>query len=225
MTTSGTYTFSDNTQVNQIITESFERLGIFGEQVSGDMMSSAINSFNYLLTSWVGDESRQWAYTSLFQHACVPGQMSFQLLDGQYDIIDMVYRLNNVDVGMSQISRTEYLYITEKTIQSVPTQWFLDKSVYPARVYMYPVPNTPLITLVYTVVSMPQDINDPSFQPNATPWYTEALTAGLTARLAEKFKPEVIQEKKALADIAYGQASRGDLNQEATRIRSPYRFG
>ncbi len=226
MATSGTYNFSDKTQVAQIITEAFERLGFFGEQVSGDMMSAAINSFNYMLTSWTGDESKQWAYKSLQEHALIPYQASFQLNDGEYDIITMVYRNNGIDIGMSEISREEYLYITDKRVQSsTPVLWFTDKATYPPTIYLYPVPNTLLTSLVYSVVKLPQDISDPSFMAAVTPWWIEGMTAGLTARLAEKFKPEVYQDKAALAEIEYKRSSRADLDQTNVRLRTPYRFG
>lgn len=225
MATSGTFNFSDNTQAAQIIVEAFERLGIFGEQVSGDMLSSGLHSFNYMLTSWTGDESKQWAMTSLKEHVCVPGEASFSLDNGEYDILDMVYRENNIDIGMSQISRSEYLLINAKYIQSSPVQYFLDKSQYPPVIYLYPVPNSALLSLIYTVVKLPEDISDPSYLAAVTPWWIEAMTAGVTARLATKFKPEMAQDKMVIADIEYRRASRADLDQTNCRIRSPYKFG
>lgn len=225
MTTSGTFNFSDNTQVALIITEAFERIGFFGEQVSGDMMSSGLTSFNFMLNSWTRDESKQWALTSLEEYFPVPGVVSFQLPNGQYDVLDMIYRQNGVDIGMSQISRDEYLLINVKTIQSTPVQYFVDKSTYPPTIYLYPVPNSTTISLIYTAVNLPEDISNPAFMAAVTPWWLEAMAAGLAARLAAKFKPELAQQMKIEADQAYRESSRADVDNTSARIRTPYKFG
>lgn len=227
MATSGTYTFGVNTQIAQIITEAFERLGIFGEQVSGDMMTSAINSLNFMFNSWGSDESKQWTINTLVQYPITTPQLgipTFQLAAGQYDILDMAYRYQGIDIGMAQISRDEYLLVSQKTVQSVPVNYFVDKSTTPPTVYLYPVPNSTLITLLYNAVSLPQDVTDPSFRIPNTPWWTESVAAGLTARLADKFKKELYQEKVAEAEAFYRKASRSDVDQTNARIRTPYKF-
>lgn len=225
MTTSGTFNFSNNTRVALIITEAFERIGLFGEQVSGDMMSSAIHSFNFMLNSWTRDESKQWALTSLEQYFPAVGQTSFQLNNGQYDVLDMIYRQNGVDIGMSQISRDEYLLINVKTVQSTPVQYFCDKSTYPPTIYLYPVPNSTTISLIFTAVNLPQDIDNPAFLAAVTPWWLEAMAMGLAARLAAKFKPEAAEQLRLEADQAYRESSRADVDNTSCRIRTPYKFG
>jgi hypothetical protein len=60
MATSNTYTFGTNTQIDDLIRESFERIGIIGDQITGLQIQSAITSANLELTSWQGKVPLQW---------------------------------------------------------------------------------------------------------------------------------------------------------------------
>jgi len=224
MATSGTYNFYTSEQLVQFITEAFERLGFMGEQVSGDMMTSAINSLNFMFANWTGDKSRQWAIKLVYQ-TIVPMQSNFTMPIGSYDILDMVNRLNNIDIGMSQISRDEYLLINYKLAStSNPVNYFVDKSVSPPVVYLYPVPNTTQTSLIYNALMVSPDVNDVSLTSGCTPYWNDAISAGLCERLAEKFKPEVYMEKAAIARDTYSRASRADGDLTSVRISSPYTF-
>jgi len=145
---------------------------------------------------------------------------------GSYDILDMVNRLNNIDIGMSQISRDEYLLINYKQAQtSNPVNYFVDKTHYPPTVFLYPVPNTTQTTIMYNALMVSPDVNDVSLQSGATPWWQDAISAGLCERLAEKFKPESYMEKAAISKETYIRARRADGDKTDARIRTPYKFG
>lgn len=60
MTTSNTYTFGSNTQVDDLLKESYERIGIIGDQLTGLQIQSAIMSANLELTAWQGKVPLQW---------------------------------------------------------------------------------------------------------------------------------------------------------------------
>ncbi len=60
MATSNSYTFGSNTQVDDLIRESFERIGMIGDEVTGLKIQSAIMSANLELTSWQGKVPLQW---------------------------------------------------------------------------------------------------------------------------------------------------------------------
>lgn len=229
MATSGTYDFSSSTQIASIVTEAFERLGVFGEQVSGDMLRSATHSLNYLVTEWLQDGSRQFAIQQ-FTYQPEPNQQgqyaaSFQMPAGCYDILSMVSRLNGIDIGMTCISREEYLFISDKAVGSAQcVNYWIDKTTYPATIVLYPLPNTTTQSIVYNALQATTDINDPSLQPGVTPWWLDALASGLAARLAEKFKPERYEEKMGIYTRAYTLARRADVDQVYARVRSAYRF-
>jgi len=225
MATSGTYNFYSSEQLVQFITEAFERLGFMGEQVSGDMMTSAINSLNFMFANWTSDGSKQWGI-KLINQAIVPGQASFQMPVGSYDIIDMITRLNGIDIGMSQISRDEYLLISQKNVQSTQSvNYFVDKTAYPPTVYLYPVPLNTTQGILYNALMVSPDANDMSLMSGATPWWNDAIAAGLCARMAEKFKPEQFKDKMAVAELTYIRASRADGDKTDVRLRTPYKFG
>jgi hypothetical protein len=225
MATSGTYNFYSSEQLVQFITEAFERLGFMGESVSGDMMTSAINSMNFMFMNWTGDKSRQWAI-KLVNQTIVPGQASFQMPVGSYDILDMITRLNGIDIGMSQISRDEYLLISDKQVQSTQSvNYFVDKSYSPPVVFLYPIPLNTTQGILYNAMMVSPDVNDVSLMSGTTPYWNDAIAAGLCERLAEKFKPEIYLEKVAVARETYQRASRADGDLTDARIRTPYKFG
>lgn len=60
MVTSNTYTFGSNTQVDDLIRESYERIGTVGDELTGLKVQSAIMSANLELTNWQGKVPLQW---------------------------------------------------------------------------------------------------------------------------------------------------------------------
>lgn len=60
MSTSNTYTFGSNTQVDDLFREAYERIGIIGSKITGMQVASALMSSNLELTSWQGRVPLQW---------------------------------------------------------------------------------------------------------------------------------------------------------------------
>lgn len=60
MATSNTYEFGTNTQIDDLIRESFERIGISGNEFTGLQTQSAVMSANLELTSWMGKVPLSW---------------------------------------------------------------------------------------------------------------------------------------------------------------------
>jgi len=60
MVTSNTYTFGSNTEIDDLIRESFERIGTVGDELTGLKVQSAIMSANLELTNWQGRVPLQW---------------------------------------------------------------------------------------------------------------------------------------------------------------------
>ena len=60
MATSNTYEFGTSTQIDDLIRESFERIGIIGNEFTGLQIQSAIMSANLELTSWQGKVPLSW---------------------------------------------------------------------------------------------------------------------------------------------------------------------
>ena len=73
MVTSNTYEFGVHTQIDDFIRESFERIGIIGNELTGLQAQSAIMSANLELTSWMGKVPLSWTRKRLM----------FSLFEGQ----------------------------------------------------------------------------------------------------------------------------------------------
>jgi hypothetical protein len=78
MSTSNTYTFGTSTQIDDLIRESFERIGIVGDMFTGQQIQSAILSANLELTSWQGRVPLQWTRKRFLQ-SLYTGQATYQL--------------------------------------------------------------------------------------------------------------------------------------------------
>lgn len=89
MVTSNTYAFGTNTQIDDLIRESFERIGIIGDDFTGLMTESAIMSANLELTSWTGRTPLSWMRKQLMV-SLVNGQPIYQLPTNISNIIDVI---------------------------------------------------------------------------------------------------------------------------------------
>lgn len=78
MVTSNTYTFGSNTQVDDLIRESYERIGTVGDELTGLKVQSAIMSANLELTNWQGKVPLQWM-RKRFLISLYVGQPTYQL--------------------------------------------------------------------------------------------------------------------------------------------------
>ncbi len=89
MTTSNTYLFGTNTQIDDLIRESFERIGIIGNDVTGLQVQSAVMSANLELTAWMGRVPLSWLRRK-FLISLYAGQPIYQLPVKLTQIIDVV---------------------------------------------------------------------------------------------------------------------------------------
>lgn len=89
MATSNTYDFGTNTQIDDLIRESFERIGIIGNDFTGLQIQSAIMSANLELTSWQGKIPLQWT-RKRFMTSLLINQPTYLLPETITRVIDMV---------------------------------------------------------------------------------------------------------------------------------------
>ncbi|MGL5716276.1 MAG: hypothetical protein ACRCX2_24875 [Paraclostridium sp.] len=84
-TTSGRYTFQV-IEVEVIIREAFERIGILGEFVEAQKLLAARNSINFLLLEWMNKSVNLWTLQSTYL-ALTPNQGQYTLTDTISDVI------------------------------------------------------------------------------------------------------------------------------------------
>jgi hypothetical protein len=88
MTTSNSYVFGTDTQIDALIRESFERIGIIGNDLTGLHIQSAIMSANLELTSWQGKVPLSWT-RKRFMFSVYVGQPTYLLPKSITRILDV----------------------------------------------------------------------------------------------------------------------------------------
>jgi hypothetical protein len=104
MSTSNSYVFGTNTQIDQFFREAFERVGIEGNKISQPLVTSAQMSANLALSSWMGKGPNTWmrkrGLINLYSN-----QSTYQLPTNITYIVDVIaiqpYRLNSDGFAIS----------------------------------------------------------------------------------------------------------------------------
>ena len=136
MATSGSSDFEPD--VAEYIEEAFERCGL--EYRTGYDGVTARRSLNLLFADWANRGLNQWTVTNSTT-TLAQGDQFLDLSATTIDVLDVVIRrtegTTTTDISMGQIGRSEYWNLPDKSTQSRPTQWFLDKQITP-RLYIWP---------------------------------------------------------------------------------------
>jgi len=219
MTATNTYLFDPN--LAEIADDAFERIGMDPATVTGRHIRSFRRSLNLLLSQWNTREIHQWA-TVRAQQTVAPGMQSFQLPTGALDILTMVVRRDGSDTELNPIGRDEYLAIADKDIRGRPDRFFVDRQIGRPTVYIWQAGENSTDVLDFWYVRRLQDGGTGQNTPDVPVYFTEALTAGMAMKLAEKYAPERLQEKAMLYEAAFREAlieggSRADLHIEYRR--------
>lgn len=88
MATSNTYNFGENTQIDDLLRESFERIGIIGNELTGLQTQSALMSANLELTAWQGKVPLSWTRKK-FMFQIYAGQPAYLLPKTITRIVDV----------------------------------------------------------------------------------------------------------------------------------------
>lgn len=89
MATSNTYEFGLNTQVDDLFRESFERIGVIGNELTGLQIQSAVMSANLELTSWQGKVPLSWT-RKRFMTSLYVNQANYSVPRSVTRVVDVV---------------------------------------------------------------------------------------------------------------------------------------
>ena len=117
-TTSGTHTFEKGFSIDEIIEESFERMGI--QNVTGYQLKTSRRSLNIMFQEWDNRGIHYWqvannnltlvadkAVYTMFR-STADGTSDATAVYGVDDILEASYRDNNVDAPLTKIARSAY---------------------------------------------------------------------------------------------------------------------
>ena len=136
MALSGTSTFT--LTVNDVIQEAYDRIG--GDPILGYDVRSARRSMNIMFSDWANRGYNQWTveYKTL---AVTTGTTEYTLDYDTVDIINANIQISNgSEYAMTALGLNDYAAISNKTTQSRPTQYYLQRLNTPV-LKIYPAPD------------------------------------------------------------------------------------
>ena len=160
-TTSGTATLDKTFSIDEIIEESFERIGL--NSVAGYQMKSARRSLNILFQEWGNRGIHYWeiAETNIDM---IQGQAEYKFfresadgtsatttptngIYGMSDVLEAQLRSNRTqttqaDSPMTKVDRSTYGGFSNKLSQGTPNQYFVQRFIDHVSISVYPTPDS-----------------------------------------------------------------------------------
>lgn len=212
MTSSGAFSFAPENQ--DILMEAWERLQKDPASLTGPIADSAMRSLNLMLAGWATRGINFFALEAV-EVALVEGTAGYATSEGTLDVLNMTLELTTLNPGieraMRPIGRSEWANIADKTLPGAPTQYWVEKILPTPVIHLFPTPDSNPATISYYRIRQFYSATALALETPDAPWlYYDALAAGLAARLAEKYAPELFDQKRGLAGEAYEAAFRED---------------
>lgn len=196
MATTGTYLYDP--QIAEVMDEAFERGALMDPKDIGQRhIESFFRSLRTMLNSeWSNLGERRWMIEQTSEPMTVD-KFQFRLPIGAIDVVGMVLRRNNADTEMYAISREDYLAIPDKTINGRPDRWWVDRqagnfstTLSNKVVNLWQRGSNTTDEIVYDYLRQIQDPGAPRNTLQIPANAMAALMAGMSAYMAEKFRPE-----------------------------------
>ena len=214
MATSGSVTFRPN--VEEIISESFERCGIDPQTRTGHHAIAARRSLNLLFSEFANRGINYWTVT---QNTLTlsDGTANYTLPAGTIDILDAVIREDSTDQIVNRITLQEYNQIPNKTNEGKPSQYMIDRQYTPI-IYFWLVPDK-TYTLNYWVMNQQEDITASNQDTDIPYRWTDTICAGLATKVAMKYAPDKFQLLNEVYERAFSFAASSDNDGVSLRVQ------
>jgi hypothetical protein len=219
MATSGTFAFRPD--VEEIIAESFERVGMDAQNMTGYQARAARRSLNLLFSEFANRGINYWAVQNNTL-ALTQGTTTYTLPVGTIDLIDVVIRENiggtQSDTVLPRVSISDYNQIPNKTTQAKPSQYMLDKQ-YTPELYVWQVPDNNNYSLVYWSINQLEDVTASNQDADIPYRWSDCICAGLASKLALKYMPDKFNILNQVYERAFEFAASTDNDGVTLRIR------
>jgi len=233
MTTSGTYSFDP--ALVEVTDEAFERIGIDPKDLNSRHFRAARRSLEFMLASWANVGILLWAVDQVTV-TLTQGTASYATPVGTTAILEMILRRVSgsvyFDTVIFPMQRDEYLAIPSKTQQGLPSRYYFDRTMTLASVPVVAGATGPTIILwsspdrstdqmIYYRLRRLQDAGVGTNTLDVPYRWQEALAAGLTARMAEKFMPVSADSSIKQSSLNKRAKEALDLAMQEDRQRAP----
>ncbi len=247
-TTSGTTTFGKDFTIDEIVEESFERLGI--HNVTGYQLKSSRRSLNILLQEWGNRGIHYWEIRDT-NIDLVEGQDTYKLYRSSAeattagdqattknnsnaaenvfsvsDILESQLRSNTIgstdqsDTPMTKIDRSTYGGLSNKKSKGTPNQYWVERFIDRTEIHVYPTPDS-TNAAKHVHIYYIKRIDDVGDYTNATdlPFrFIPCMISGLTYYLSQKYAPQLTQGMKLLYEDELQRALAEDGSASSTYI-------
>ena len=218
MATSGSKDFE--LDVSDYIEEAFERCGL--EVRTGYDMKTAKRSLNLMLAEWANRGLNQWTIKNRSE-TMVQGTGNYTLNADVIDVLSVVVRRNGTDYALERLSWDEYLSIPNKTTQSRPNQFFLDRQSTPV-LKLWPVAENSTDVVIYDCLTRMDDADTYTNTVDMPFRFYPCLAAGLAYYIAMKRAPNRIQLLKAVYEEEFERAMQEDRDRASFNVVPQYQY-
>ena len=238
MASSGTTTFESGFAIDDIIQESYDRVGI--RVVSGYQLKSARRSLNILFQEWANRGLHYWEIGNA-NLDLVEGQASYILyrsatdgtsattipasLYGVDDILEATFRTNRGtttqnDSALTKINRSTYSGLSNKLSKGQPSQYYVQRFIDNITLNIYPTPDATAAAkeVSFYYVKRIEDVGGYSNTADVPYRFVPCMVAGLAYYLSQKYKPELVQQMKLLYEDEFNRALTEDGSSSSTYI-------
>ena len=237
-TTSGTTTFDKTFAIDEIIEDSFERIGL--NSVAGYQLKSARRSLNILFQEWGNRGIHYWEIDEL-DLDLVEGQAEYDFFrssddgtsatsnpNGIYgisDVLEAQLRSNRTqttqsDSPMTKVDRSTYAGFSNKLSKGTPNQYWVERFIDKVRVHVYPTPDATNASkdMHFYYIKRIQDVGDYTNATDVPFRFVPCMTAGLAFYLAQKYQPQLTQQMKLYYEDELARALAEDGSASSTYI-------
>ena len=239
MATSGTTTFESGFLIDDVIQESYDRVGI--SSVSGYQLKSARRSLNIMFQEWANRGLHYWEIDKT-NIDLVEGQAEYKFFrssddgtsattaptNGIYgidDILEAALRDNRAtitqsDSAITKINRSTYSVLSNKLSKGSPSQYYVQRFIDHVMLTLYPTPDATAAAKFLSIyyVKRIQDAGGYSNTADVPYRFVPCMVAGLSYYLSQKVKPELTQQLKLLYEDELNRALVEDGSSSSTFI-------
>jgi hypothetical protein len=237
-TTSGTATFDKTFAIDEIVEDSFERIGL--TNVAGYQLKSARRSLNILFQEWGNRGIHYWEIATA-NIDLIEGQAEYKFfrssddgtsatttpsgIYGMSDVLEAQLRTNRTqttqaDSPMTKVDRSTYAGFSNKLSKGTPNQYFVQRFIDHVSIQVYPTPDSTNASKDMHIFYIKR-IQDAGDYTNATdvPFrFVPCMTAGLAFYLAQKYAPQLAQQMKLYYEDELARALAEDGSASSTYI-------
>ena len=237
-TTSGTATFDKTFAIDEIVEESFERIGL--QNVAGYQLKSARRSLNILFQEWGNRGIHYWEIDEL-DLDLIEGQAEYKFFrssgdgtsatsnpNGVYgisDILEAQLRSNRTqttqsDSPMTKVDRSTYGGFSNKLSKGTPNQYFVQRFIDHISIQIYPTPDSTNASkdMHFYYIKRIQDAGDYTNASDVPFRFIPCMVSGLAYYLAQKYNPQLIQPMKLVYEDEFARALAEDGSASSTHI-------